>query len=43
MGVSGCDKSSVGQKLSEHLGLSFIEADQLHPQANIAKCLKVSR
>ncbi|WP_349962562.1 gluconokinase, GntK/IdnK-type [Rhizobium sp. ZPR3] len=37
MGVSGCGKSSVGQKLSEHLGLSFIEADQLHLQANIVK------
>lgn len=34
MGVSGCGKTSVGQALR---GLSFIDADDLHPAANVAK------
>lgn len=37
MGVSGCGKSSVGQRLSEALQCRFIEGDSLHPPANIAK------
>lgn len=37
MRVSGCGKSSVGAALSETSGMDFIEGDDLHPQANIAK------
>jgi carbohydrate kinase (thermoresistant glucokinase family) len=37
MGVSGCGKSSVGLELSRVCGIDFIDGDDLHPQANIAK------
>lgn len=37
MGVSGCGKSSIGERLADHLGLPFLEGDSLHPAANIAK------
>jgi len=37
MGVSGCGKSSVGQLLAEKLSISFIDADDHHPQSNIDK------
>lgn len=37
MGVSGCGKSSVGKRVAEHLGWSFLEGDTLHPAANVAK------
>lgn len=37
MGVSGCGKTSVGQKLAETLGWDFYDADDFHPPANIAK------
>ncbi|SMH62622.1 gluconokinase [Azospirillum agricola] len=37
MGVAGCGKSSVGQGLADALGCTFIEGDQHHPTANIAK------
>lgn len=37
MGVCGCGKSSVGQGLADALGCTFIEGDQHHPPANIAK------
>lgn len=37
MGVSGCGKTTVGLALAERLGASFVEGDQLHPQANVAK------
>jgi carbohydrate kinase (thermoresistant glucokinase family) len=37
MGVSGCGKSSVGRGLATGLGLAFIEGDELHPPANVAK------
>ena len=37
MGVSGCGKSSVGAMLSVTCGMEFIDGDDLHPQANIAK------
>ncbi|MCQ8847092.1 gluconokinase [Alteromonas stellipolaris] len=36
-GVSGTGKSSVGQALSEQLGLPFIDADDFHPEVNKAK------
>ncbi|MFF5790565.1 gluconokinase [Paeniglutamicibacter sp. NPDC012692] len=34
MGVSGCGKSTVGQKLASELGLAFIDGDDLHPRSN---------
>lgn len=34
MGVSGSGKSTVGLVLAERLGARFIDADDLHPQAN---------
>ena len=37
MGVSGCGKSSVGLALSVTCGMTFIDGDDLHPQANIKK------
>ncbi|GCL63895.1 gluconokinase [Pseudaquabacterium pictum] len=37
MGVSGCGKSSVGRLLAQALGHGFIEGDELHPPANVAK------
>ncbi|MBY5651624.1 gluconokinase [Rhizobium leguminosarum] len=40
MGVSGCGKSSVGEKLAEALHLAFVEGDALHPAANVEKMSK---
>ncbi|RUM07250.1 gluconokinase [Rhizobium chutanense] len=40
MGVSGCGKSSVGEKLAGALHLAFIEGDALHPAANVEKMSK---
>ncbi|RXT28442.1 gluconokinase [Rhizobium leguminosarum] len=40
MGVSGCGKSSVGEKLAEALHLHFVEGDALHPAANVEKMSK---
>ncbi|HWF41005.1 MAG TPA: gluconokinase [Acidothermaceae bacterium] len=37
MGVSGAGKSTVGEGLAKVLGVPFLDADQLHPQANIDK------
>jgi len=37
MGVSGCGKSSVGVELSVLCGMEFVDGDNLHPAANIAK------
>lgn len=37
MGVSGCGKSSIGAALATAIGGQFIDGDDLHPQANIAK------
>ena len=37
MGVSGCGKSSVGQALARRLGARFLDADDFHPPANVAK------
>lgn len=37
MGVSGCGKSTIGPLLAEKLGVSYAEADDFHPPANIAK------
>ncbi|MYN29417.1 AAA family ATPase [Duganella sp. CY42W] len=37
MGVSGCGKSTVGQALATANAVGFVEGDQFHPQANVAK------
>ncbi len=37
MGVSGCGKSSVGAAVAERIGAVFLDGDDLHPPANIAK------
>ncbi len=37
MGVTSCGKTSVGEGLAKELDCPFIEGDQLHPPANIAK------
>jgi carbohydrate kinase (thermoresistant glucokinase family) len=37
MGVSGCGKSTLGAALAKALHWPFIEADDLHPAANVAK------
>lgn len=37
MGVSGSGKSSVGAALAQSLALPFVDADDLHPQANVDK------
>jgi gluconokinase len=37
MGVSGTGKSTIGRGLAEALGLPFVEGDDLHPDANVAK------
>lgn len=37
MGVSGSGKTTVGSLLAERLDLPFVDADDLHPAANVAK------
>jgi gluconokinase len=37
MGVCGSGKSTVGAALAKHLGVSFRDADEFHPAANVAK------
>jgi gluconokinase len=37
MGVSGCGKTTVAERLREHLGLAFAEGDSYHPKANVDK------
>jgi gluconokinase len=37
MGVSGCGKTSVGLGLSARLGVPYVDGDDLHPAANVAK------
>jgi gluconokinase len=37
MGVSGSGKSTVGAALAQRLAVPFVDADTLHPPANIAK------
>src|ERR1700750_1550141 len=37
MGVSGSGKSTVGAALAQRLRVPFADADDFHPEANIAK------
>jgi len=37
MGVSGSGKTSAALELTRQLGWDFIEGDDLHPEANVAK------
>ena len=37
MGVSGSGKSTVGERIAEAASAAFIDGDDLHPPANIAK------
>ncbi|MDP9983938.1 carbohydrate kinase (thermoresistant glucokinase family) [Pseudarthrobacter oxydans] len=37
MGVSGAGKSTVGSALAARLGAEFLDADSLHPPANVQK------
>ncbi|HXH77747.1 gluconokinase [Nocardioides sp.] len=37
MGVSGTGKTTVAVELAAHFGWDFVEGDDLHPPANIAK------
>ena len=36
-GVSGSGKSTVGAELAARLGVPFVDADSLHPEANVLK------
>jgi gluconate kinase len=35
--VSGCGKTVVGQALAAQLGWPFLDGDDFHPEANVAK------
>jgi carbohydrate kinase (thermoresistant glucokinase family) len=37
MGVSGSGKTTIGKRLAARLGCEFIEGDDFHPPANVAK------
>jgi len=37
MGVSGVGKTTIGKRLAERLGARFVEGDDFHPAANVAK------
>ena len=37
MGVSGCGKTTLGRALATRLNATFLDADDFHPAANVAK------
>lgn len=37
MGVSGCGKTTVGRALAASLNATFLDADDFHPEVNVAK------
>ena len=37
MGVSGCGKTTVAERLRDSLGLAFAEGDAFHPRENVDK------
>ena len=37
MGVTGCGKTTVGRLLEERLGWPFLDGDDFHPEANVAR------
>jgi gluconokinase len=37
MGVTGSGKSTMGEALAQRLGWRFLDADDFHPEANVAK------
>ena len=37
MGVSGCGKTTVGSALAGRLNATFLDADDFHPEVNVAK------
>lgn len=37
MGVSGSGKTTIGERLAAELGARFLDADAVHPAANVAK------
>ena len=37
MGVSGCGKTTVGRALAVRLNATFLDADDFHPEENVAK------
>jgi gluconokinase len=37
MGVSGAGKTAIGEALATELGWRFMDADDYHPEANVAK------
>ncbi|MEW9612714.1 gluconokinase, GntK/IdnK-type [Shinella sp. S4-D37] len=37
MGVAGCGKSAVGAALAARIGATYLDGDDLHPPANIAR------
>jgi len=37
MGVCGCGKTTVGRALAAAMGWPFFDADDFHPEANVAK------
>ena len=40
MGVSGCGKTSVGEKIAQELNSKFLEGDLFHPVENTEKMSK---
>jgi gluconokinase len=37
MGVAGCGKTTIGKLLAARLGCEFLDGDDYHPPANVAK------